>query len=562
MTDCSMTDAWSAEVVVLGAGAAGLCAALAAADAGASVLLVECSDTIGGSMAQSAGVVWVPNNHVARDLGHPDSKDQALTYLAALSNDRIDPHMAETYVDTSSEMLLWLEQTTALRFAVLPYPDYHSEHPGAMGTAGRSVEAGLFAFQRLGEWAQRVIISPAQERRVFLTPSETQFGGGTTPPASVLQERRARDDRAWGQALVGGLLDALLQRGIEPITSVRARSLELGDGRVTGVLAEYRDEPITLRADRGVIIATGGFDWNPELTRAFLRGPLATSVAAPDNRGDGLIMAQLVGAALGAMPEAYWVPMLKRPGQVLRDGRAFPRSVTVVFERSKPGSIIVNRAGRRFCNEAANYNAVMGGFHALEPNSLSFANLPAYLVFDHEFKLRVPIADLAPGLDIPEWMWTAPSLAELAEELGIDPHGLQETVDRFNKDVADGSDPDFHRGETSYERSNGDPSKPGPLANLGPLLHPPFYAVQLEPGAFGTRGGPLTNEVGQVRSAAGGLIPGLYAAGNAMASVFGLSYPGGGATLGAAFTFGYLAGRDAAGLNEEEIGRADGVTTE
>lgn len=537
-----------ADVVVLGAGAAGLCAALAAADAGASVALLECSDTIGGTMAQSAGVVWVPNSHVAATAGYRDSREQALTYLESLSNERIDPAMAQVYVDRAPEMLRWMEATTALRFSVLPYPDYHSEHPGALGEGGRSLEPGLFEFQRLGDWARRVVISPAQEQRVFLTPSETQFGGGTPPDASVIAGRRARDERAWGQALVGGLLEALLARGIEPRTGIRATRLLVDDGRVVGVRAEQDAGSVEVRARRGVVIATGGFDWNPLLTRAFLRGPLTASVAVRENRGDGLIMAQEAGAALGAMSEAYWVPMLRRSGEVEKSGRVFPRSVTVVFERSKPGSIIVNRAGRRFCNEASNYNAIMGGFHALEPNSFSFANLPAYLIFDHDFKQRVPIADLMPGDEVPEWMWSAPTPAELAGLLDVDAGELEVTVARFNKDVAGGCDTEFHRGETRYERSNGDPSRPGPLANLGPLDTPPYYAVRLDPGAFGTRGGPLTDGSGRVRSAAGPPIPGLYAAGNAMASVMGMAYPGGGATLGSAFTFGYLAGRHAAGI--------------
>src|SRR5581483_3740768 len=152
-----------------------------------------------------------------------------------------------------------------------------------------------------------------------------------------------------------------------------------------------------------------------------------------------------------------------------------------------------------------------------------------------------------PDEQVPEWMWSAPSLAELAAKLDVDAGELDATVTRFNKDVAAGRDTEFHRGETRYERSNGDPSRPGPLANLGPLDTPPYYAVRLEPGAVGTRGGPLVDGRGRVRSAAGPPIPGMYAAGNAMASVMGMAYPGGGATLGSAFTFGYLAGRHAAG---------------
>lgn len=538
------------EVVVLGAGAAGLCAALAARDAGAEVTVLERSRFLGGTMAQSAGVVWVPVNHRAADAGYRDSRAEALRYLESLSNDRIDPELATVYVDRAPEMLRWLESTTGLRFSVLPYPDYHSEHPGALGDGGRSVEPGLFSFAGLGQWADKVVISPAQAARVFLRPSETQYGGGQPPPPEVIAERRGRDERAWGQALAGSLLAALLERGVEPITGVRATELESRDGRVVGVRAE---NGTLYRARHGVVIATGGFDWNDTLKRAYLRGPLTASVAVPENEGDGLLMAQSVGAALGCMQEAWWVPIMKRAGVVEKNGRAFPRGVTVVLERSMPGSLIVNRAGRRFCNEASNYNAIMGGFHAIDPNTFSFANLPAYLIFDADFRRRVPIADLPPGdTTVPDWMWTAGSLPELAAGLGVDPDGLQATVAGFNKDAEAGRDTEFHRGETRFERSNGDRRRPGPLANLGPVDEPPFFAVELQPGAFGTRGGPLTDLHARVVSTRGRPIPGLYAAGNAMASVLGMAYPGGGGTLGSAFTFGYLAGRHAAGL-----GRAD-----
>ncbi len=538
----------SSDVIVLGAGAAGLCAALAAVDAGARVTLLERSEFVGGTMAQSAGVVWVPVNHRAAEAGYADDRADALRYLESLSNDRIDPELAERYVDTAPEMLRWLEGTTGLTFGALPYPDYHSEHPGAAAGGGRSVEPGLYPFTRLGVWADRVVISPAQEARVFLRPAETPYGGGTPPPPEVIEQRKVRDERAWGQALVGGLLGALLERGVEPVTGVRAVALEMTDGRVTGVRAEDG------RAWNGrVVIATGGFDGNETLKRAYLRGPLLASVAVPENTGDGLLMAQSAGASLGAMSEAWWVPIMKRPGSVERSGRAFPRGVTVVFERSMPGSIIVNRAGRRFVNEAANYNAAMGGFHALDPNTFSFGNLPAYLVFDADFRRRVPVADLPPGdTNVPEWMWSAPTVRELAGRLDVDPDGLDQTVERFNKDVAGGRDPEFGRGGTRFERANGDPSRPGPLANLGPLREPPYYAVELLPGAFGTRGGPRTDRHGRVLSVCEEPIPGLYAAGNAMASVLGMAYPGGGGTLGSAFTFGYLAGRHAAGLETED----------
>jgi succinate dehydrogenase/fumarate reductase flavoprotein subunit len=295
-----------------------------------------------------------------------------------------------------------------------------------------------------------------------------------------------------------------------------------------------------------VVIATGGFDWSPQLVQTFLRGPLQNSVAVRQNTGDGLRMAIAAGAELGTMQEAYWTPLIKRPGvETLGDG-VFPRSATVVSERSRPGSIVVNAAGRRFCNEATNYNAIVGAFHVLDPGTLGYPNIPAYLVFDQAFRDRGPVADSAPGSPVPDWMWRADSLSLLGEAIGVDADGLIDTVARFNAAAALGHDPDFHRGETSFERANGDLTRVDATANLAPVLTPPYYAVEIEVGAFGTRGGPITDVDARVLRPGGDPVPGLYAAGNAAASVMGMAYPGGGSTLGPALTFGHLAGRHAA----------------
>ncbi|GAA1268875.1 FAD-dependent oxidoreductase [Pseudonocardia aurantiaca] len=535
-----------ADVVVLGSGAAGLSAALAASANGADVVLLEKGPSVGGTAALSAGVVWVPGNHRAASAGIADSRADAVRYIASLSNGRQDPELVEAFVDAAPEVLRWLEDATALRFVALPYPDYHSENPGAAAGGGRSLTEELFPFAELGDWASRVVLSPGQESRMRLSPAETVYGGAAGGPApEVVADREARDMRGWGQALVGGLLAGLLRLGVEPVVSARATELVLDGDSVTGVRGVHAGEPFTVTARAGVVIATGGFDWDADLVRAYLRGPLQNSVAVRENVGDGLRMAQSVGADLGTMQEAYWTPLIRRPGDVRRGDGVFPRSATVVAERSRPGSILVNRAGRRFCNEATNYNAIAGAFHVLDPATLGYPNIPAFLLFDQGFRRRGPVADCGPADPVPDWMWSADTLAGLAGLLGVDTAGLAATVERFNAHAAAGRDPDFHRGESAFERANGDPTRPGPAANLAPLAEPPFYAVEIEVGAFGTRGGPVTDPAGRVLRG-GTPVPGLYAAGNAAASVMGMAYPGGGSTLGPALTFGHLAGRHAA----------------
>lgn len=537
-----------ADVVVMGSGAAGMSAALAARAHGAEVVLLEKGPLVGGTTALSAGVVWIPVNRAARDAGVQDSAADAVRYILSLSNDRQDPDAVRAFVEAAPQIASWLEDNTELSWVVIPYPDYHSENPGALGGGGRSLAEAMFPFRTLGEWADRVVLSPGQHERMRLTPAETVYGGaGGGPSAETLARREADDMRGWGQALAGSLLGALLARGVEPVVSTRVTELltDGGGGAVVGVRAEGPDGPLEVRARGGVVIASGGFDWNPELVRTFLRGPLQNSVAVRENVGDGLAMVRRVDADLGTMQEAYWTPLIKRPGDVRRGDGVFPRSATVVAERSRPGSILVNRAGKRFCNEATNYNAVVGAFHAIDPATLEFVNLPAYLVFDQAFRDRGPVADCVPGDPVPDWMVSAPTLEKLAARIGVDPEGLGATVERFNILAEQGHDEDFGRGGSRFERANGDARAEGARANLGPVAAAPFYAVEIEVGAFGTRGGPRTDGVGRVLRG-GTPVPGLYAAGNAAASVMGMAYPGGGSTLGPALTFGHLAGRDAA----------------
>ena len=553
------------DVVVMGSGAAGLVAAITAADSGASVALVEKSDLIGGTTAMSGGIIWMPVNHLQAEAGIADSREQALAYLEALSLGQIDSDMAATLVDTGPEALRYLAERTPCQFHLIPgYPDYHPEHPGGLPGGGRSVDNALFSFSELGDWAA-CVRNDRGPHPIMLT--ETPLGGATElPPAEILAARAKRHEFGMGLALVGALLRGLLDRGVEPVlqapalrlvteelpagssadgsdntgsdrtdsdrigTAVRVRGVELADGRVI--------------RSRAAIIATGGFEWNPELTAAFLRGPMTAPAGAPTNTGDGLTMAMQAGARLGNMSSAWWVPGVRVPGE---ESFGHQRTRLILLERTRPGSIMVNASGSRFTNEAGNYNAMGGAFHTFDPSGFCFPNLPCWLIFDHQHKLSYDVAGVPPGPTTPSWMTRAETLDKLAAAISVPARQLEDTVAAFNADAAQGRDTEFGRGESAYDTFNGDQRIAGVGATLGPLVTPPYYAVEIELGALGTNGGPKTDTRCRVLANTGGVIDGLYAAGNAMAAPTGLLYGGAGGTLGPAITTGYIAGRDAAG---------------
>jgi 3-oxosteroid 1-dehydrogenase len=528
------------DVVVLGTGAAGLTAALAARHAGARVAMFEKGAKIGGTTALSSAVVWLPDNRFAREAGVADSRQDGLDYLESLSHGMILPELAEAFVDTASEMVDWLESETPVHFQLVPgFPDYHPEHPGGKPTGGRSIEPVLFSYDTVPGWVDRVVGTPRR-----MNVSDTPTGGGTGVVApEVLAAREATSTEGLGRALVGSLLAGCLQRGVEPVPSTRATRLLVEDGRVTGVLLEGPDGSREVRAN-AVVIATGGFEYDEALVRDFLRGPVRKPAGVPTNTGDGLRMAMRVGAQLGNMREAWWVPVVELPGERPDGGN---NVFLVLRERTLPRSIVVNDQGRRFTNEAANYNALGGAFHAFDPTRFRYVNQPAWLVFDEGFVQRYGCFGNAPGTPVPDFIQRADSLGALADLIAIPGHELEETVERWNKLVDAGHDDDFDRGDSAYDGWCGDRTAyPGPMATLGPLDTAPYYAVELVSSTLGTKGGPRTDVDGRVLDVDGDVVPGLFAAGNAMAGPTGMVYGGAGGTLGPAMVFGYRAGRAAA----------------
>jgi len=533
------------DVLIIGAGASGLTAALAAHEEGASVMVLEKGAKLGGSAAISGGIVWMPNNHLMKQKGLQDSPEEGIAYFKSLDHGDLRDDMLEALVREGPEALAKLVQLDALSLSLLEgYPDYYLDRPGAKPEGGRAMDNELFAFGELGEWAEKVYSSSDIPRLML---RETPLGGasGFIEPEE-LQRRESADERGWGQAMIARLLKACLARDIAPNLNCTVEDMSPSDGGwlVTAKNVGDKKGSSQIKVNRGVIIATGGFEWNEQLRQTFLKGPLDAPASPPTNQGDGLKLAMSVGAGLGNMTSAWWVPTVSIPGHNWSDGSQ--RSMPVLIERTLPHTILVNMQGKRFCNEANNYSALAGAFHAFDPATYDYENLPAYLVFDHQYKMKYPLAYAMPGEETPEWILKAETLLELAEKLGVDPEQLNETVMSFNQGVADGVDHEFKRGVSAYDRFYGDRSREGVAATLGAISKGPFYACEIKIGALGTNGGAQTDAMSRVVDVNGEVIAGLYAAGNVMAAATGGVYAGAGGTLGPALTFGFVAGREAA----------------
>ena len=516
-------------VVVVGSGAAGLAAAVAAREGGAEVTLLERGAAAGGTTALSGGVAWLPGNHRAAEVGMDDSPAEAREYLRSLALGDVDEGLVDVFCEDAARVGRELEDAGGLRWHALPYPDYHAERPGGK-LGGRPLEPGPVA-------PDAQIAPLVREAPNVLGPvTYAELAAGSVDRAEV-EERRSRGILTLGRALVAALLGAVVRAGAEVRTRARARRLVVEDGAVVGVATDEGVVP------GQVILAGGGFERDPALVRAFLRGPMTAPAGVPECDGDCLRMAMAAGAALGNMSEAWWCPALSVPGERL-DGA--PRYRLVLTERARPGSLMVDGRARRFVDEAANYNDVGRSLHDFDAARFTFPRASTWLVFDAEYRARYSLGPLERGGPDPDWVARGDDLGDLAEAIGAPPGALATTVARFNASAAAGVDEDFGRGAYAYDRFIGDARAEHPT--LRPLGGGPYFAVRVLPGCLGTKGGPRTDDRGRVLAADGGEpLPGLYAAGNAAASPFGMAYPGAGGTIGPALVFGYRAGEAAAG---------------
>ena len=511
-------------VVVVGSGAAGLAAALAAAGRGAEVVIVERAARAGGTTALSGGNAWLPGFH------DDTSCEEAKRYLGALGLGDYDGALCRVFVDSAARVGREIEAATELRWQALDHPDYHAEFPGATH-GGRSFDPlPLSVEPRVAELVRRAPMVTAPITYEELISGEIDW-------AAVKQ--RAEDGvLTLGRALICALLQSLLANGVELKLGVRATGLmQEREGGVTGLVTNEGE------LDGTVILASGGFERDPALVRAYLSGPMIAPAGVPTNVGDGLRMAIAAGAALGNMSDAWWAPAVRIPGEEI-DGAEMFR--VILFERARPGSIIVDRAGRRFADEAQNYNDFGRSLHAFDAASFSFPRVPAWMIFDGAYRRRYSVGPIRRKGPDPEWLISAQTPAGLAVEIDVPASSLEATIERFNAQADAGRDPDFGRGDYAFDRLMGDARAEHPV--LAALRQPPFYALRLVPGCLATKGGPRTDELGRVlRADSGAPISGLFAAGNVAACPFGYAYPGGGGTIGPALVFGYLAGEAAAG---------------
>jgi succinate dehydrogenase/fumarate reductase flavoprotein subunit len=453
--------------------------------------------------------------------------------------------MAQQVVD-------YVESNTPVAFSPMTMPDYHPEEEGAKPGGGRSIEPKVYDLNELGEWKDKV--RPNALPFMMAVCSEELWGkykvnlSAKNLPIDLIMERMDKGLVVQGNALIGGLLKASLDRGITMVLETRALELIREEDRVIGVRAEKEGKEYLVRARGGVVLACGGFEWNDHLKAKYLQGVITHPNTPPFNEGDGITMAAELGADLANMHEAWWFPSTVVPGEEY-EGR--PYSQLCIAERTCPHSILVNRRGRRFVNEAANYNDMVKSFFHPNENGTGYRNLPCWAILDAQYRENYTLITVTPEDPDPEWLIKDDTLEGLAQKIGVDAKGLAETVTRFNGFAGEGKDPDFGSGDSGYERYTGDIYAPHPT--LGTIEKPPFYAVQIFPGSLGTKGGPRTNKDAQVLDVRGKVIPGLYAAGNTAAPVSGPAYYGGGGTIGVGMTFGYLAGIHAA--NEAKSGK-------
>jgi succinate dehydrogenase/fumarate reductase flavoprotein subunit len=560
------------DVLVVGSGASGLAAAVTAAWHGLKVIVVEKDSVFGGASAWSGGWMWVPGNPLAKRAGIDEDPLQPRTYLRNELRDRYDSARIDAFLDNCPSMVAFFERHTELQFVDgNAIPDMHGKIPGA-ATQGHQVAAAPYDGRKVGPLIGRL-------RR---TMRETSFVGMPIMAGADLAAflsmtrsfkslihvskrlcRHCLDLAIYGRAmqLVNGV--ALIARlaksaenlGVELIDSAPATRLILENNGVRGAVIDAAQGEIEIRAAKGIVLAAGGFP-NDVLRRKalFPRTPTgAEHLALPPEScsGDGITLGESAGGRLVtnlASPVA-WAPVSK-----VRHADGSIGHFPHIIDRAKPGVIGVLADGKRFVNEADGYYDYTAAMVASVPQGQEVAS---WLICDHRFQRRYGLGFAKP-FPLPVfpfvrsgYLMRAGSVAELATACGIDADALVETVNVFNEHARQGEDPLFGRGSTPFNRKGGDPLH-GPNPCVAPLEQGPFYAVKVFPGSFGTFAGLKTNAHAQVLGRDDRPIAGLYAVGTDMASIMGGFYPSGGIALGPAMTFGYIAGRHAAGVTQYE----------
>lgn len=568
----SLADLAEVDLVVLGSGAGGLTAALTATLEGLTVAVLEVSPFLGGTTARSSGTVWIPNNQLMRAAGFAPDADAAETYLSTVVGRHAPKEGWLAFLEQAPVMQADLEARAGIVFRpYLTAPDYQSAAEGA-AQGGRALEPVAFDGRILGGWFE-TLADPTPELTVFggmmLTRAEAQrLIRAERSPAAMLEGlcllgRHLRDRLhhrrgtrlVMGNALVARLLHGTLTRGGLAFTNAHVREIHMENGRAMGVSGVHRGRYFSLRARAGIVLAGGGFPADPEMRSSFLPRPVPEHTpASPFARGSTIRLGLAAGGRLGpdAGLNAMWFPssLWARPSGGLA---VYPH---IALDRAKPGSIIVDQTGVRFANEALSYHDFCSSMFGHGPEAS-----PAWMIAGRDFIRRYGLGVIRPRtLSLKPflrsgYLKSGKSPDALAQAIGLPPGSLGRSIARFNESARQGRDPDFQRGESAYEISNGDGSRG--LANpcLGEVETGRLYAVALWPTPLATARGLVCGEMGEVLDQSDEAIPGLYSAGNDMQSVFGGQYPGAGAQIGPAMTFGWAAARHAARHAQNSFGR-------
>lgn len=552
------------DLVVVGAGGAGMAAALFGAIDGLKVLLVEKTAHVGGTTAYSAGSAWIPNTHHAEAAGAADDPERAATYLRQAIGNRSSEEMRRAFLAHGPKAVAEIEAHSEVLFrARTLHPDYNTEFEGST-LRGRVLEAMPFDGRKLGKHLS-LVREPIPEFTVLGGMMVNQEDVGhllkmwrswpSFKHAAQIILRHARDRLSYkrgtrlmmGNALIGRLLYSLNQRDVPILLEAAIEGLQFDQRRVSGVTIKQGGIERRVAIRRGLIMASGGFNRHPSRRQELLRKPVAEYCpGAPGHTGQlhDLVLAAGAHYGEGLGDTAFWAPVSvrRRPDGTMA---VFPH---FLLDRGKPGTVTVNKSGRRFVNEAVSYHPFVEAMYAANE---SVPSIPAFLITDADGLWKYGLGMVRPGpwsrraFLADGYLTQADSIADLAKQLDIDADGLAETIARMNEYAATGIDTEFGRGSTDYQRiTAGDLShRPNPC--LGPIRRPPFYAVRLFPGDIGAATGLVTDADARVLDRSGTPIPGLYACGNDMNSVMGGKYPGPGITIGPGLAFAYAAAKHA-----------------
>ena len=569
------------DVIVVGSGAAGAMAALRAAEQGLTVLIVEKTNKYGGTSATSGGVMWVPNHDLA-ETG--DSREEALKYLDNVIKGPVQRDRLEAYVDEAPEMIRFMK---SLKFDLIKadWADYFPHADGAR--ADRSIICPTFDGRTLGDkfiYMREQFSRFKLFRRYSMDLTETfsilaRSPGWKTNVVRIIinywrdlatRQFTARDRRfTIGAALMGQMYQRIFARGIEVRLDTKLEELVQANGEITGVKVSNFGRRYDIAARHGVVIASGGFEWNQELRDRFFPIPTLTrftSTPEDGNRGEGLIAGLKVGADTEHTESGWWIPTMKMPSPKASNYEEIHQAA---FDVGRPHSVCVNRNGVRFVDEAIGYD--LFGAAMVEDHLKTGANTPCWHVFDALYRDKFTAGGFMPTAIMPDWripkdwwdhyIFRADTIEELAAKIQVPVEALKKTVGNMNEYARTGVDPEYGRGGNAYDTMFGDPTvSPNPC--IGPIQKAPFYAVPINLGDLGTKGGLKADAHARVVDGEGRPIPKLYAAGNASGSPFGNCYPGAGGTIGPAMVFGYVAANDIAARtrNQPSVGRRAKVT--